>query len=76
MCGSKTQDEEIKNITITDENIKYSIRITREYGIEATNDFLKDIQSGEGFESYLNDIIKSYKTAIESLKYVSQKLDE
>jgi len=76
LCGSKTQDEEIKNITITDENIKNSIRITREYGIEATNDFLKDIQSGEGFESYLNDIIKSYKTAIESLKYVSQKLDE
>ena len=75
-CQTKTPDEYIKNIKITDEKIKNSIRITREFGVIAKKEFLDEIRFNDGFENYLNDIIKSYKDAIKSLEYVSQKLDE
>ena len=75
-CESKTPDEYIKNIKIINEEIKYSIRITREFGNEATKEFLNEMRINEGFKKYLEDIIKSYKEAIESLKYISKKIEE
>jgi len=63
----KSQDEILKNITISDEDIKKSVRITKEFGFEAKKEFLNYLRSNNEFESYLKNILKDYKEAIEAL---------
>ena len=65
-CKTKSQDEHLKDITIKDEAIKNSIRITREFEMEAKKIFLNKLKN-DGLEKYLSNIIKDYKEAIESL---------
>ena len=62
-----------KNKTIKDENIIKSIKITREIGEKAKNNFLDDI---EDFKSYLDKIINDYKNAIKSLPLLNDEIEK
>ena len=64
----KSPDENVKGgITIKDENLKTTIRKTREFGMEAKTQFLNELRNEYGFEEYLKSIIENYKQAIKSL---------
>ena len=65
---SKTEKIYIKGISIENEDIKKSIRTTKEFGMEAKKQFLNEMRNEEkGFEKYLKIIINNYKEAIHSL---------
>ena len=71
---TRTENEYLKGKTIKEKEMKKSIRITKEFGMEATKQFLNQLRNEAGFEKYLKAIIKSYKEAIESLNEINQTL--
>ena len=71
---TSTENEYLKGKTIKEKEMKKSIRITKEFGMEATKQFLNQLRNEAGFEKYLKAIIKSYKEAIESLNEINQTL--
>lgn len=71
---TRTENEYLKEKTIKEKEMKKSIRITKEFGMEATKQFLNQLKNEAGFEKYLKAIIKSYKEAIESLNEINQTL--
>ena len=75
---AKTEDLYLNNgEKITDENIKKNIRITKEFGMEARQEFLNELRyNNNDFKLYLKAIIKSYKYAIESLTNLYMELKE
>ena len=76
-CKTKTQDIYLRNGKIvSDESIKYSIRKTNEFGIEAKKEFLNLLRYNNGFALYLEEIINNYKEAIESLTKLDKQIEE
>ena len=71
----QTIDEHINGKNVKGEEIKRSIRRTREFGLEAKKQFLNELRNEYGFEEYLKTLIENYKVAIRSLTNLNKLIE-
>ena len=65
----------IRDETINDEIIKKSIEMTKEFGLKAKNQFMRDLKI-KGYNEYLHLIIESYKNTLKSLPLILEDIEK